>query len=76
MKGYFLVDFIIGKVIVEGEVDIKLVFVSLIKMMISYVIGIEIKVGNILLIDMVIVSEKVWVKNFFELLKMFIEVGK
>ncbi len=75
-KGYFLVDFTTGKVIAEGEPDTRLAPASLTKMMTSYVIGTEIKAGNIAPTDMVTVSEKAWAKNFPESSKMFIEVGK
>lgn len=75
-KGYFLVDFTTGKVIAEGEADTQLAPASLTKMMTSYVIGTEIKAGNIATTDMVTVSEKAWAKNFPESSKMFIEVGK
>jgi D-alanyl-D-alanine carboxypeptidase (penicillin-binding protein 5/6) len=75
-KGYFLVDFTTGKVIAEGEADTKLAPASLTKMMTSYVIGTEIKAGNISSSDMVTISEKAWAKNFPESSKMFIEVGK
>ncbi|WP_404343138.1 serine hydrolase [Pseudoalteromonas mariniglutinosa] len=75
-KGYILVDFTTGKVIAEGEPDSQLAPASLTKMMTSYVIGTEIKAGNISPADMVTVSEKAWAKNFPESSKMFIEVGK
>lgn len=75
-KGYFLVDFTTGKIIAQGEADTKLAPASLTKMMTSYVIGTEIKSGNIAPTDMVTVSEKAWAKNFPESSKMFIEVGK
>lgn len=75
-KGYFLVDFTTGTVIAQGEADTKLAPASLTKMMTSYVIGTEIKNGNIAPTDMVTVSEKAWAKNFPGSSKMFIEVGK
>ena len=75
-KGYLLVDFTTGKVIAQGEADTKLAPASLTKMMTSYVIGTEVKAGNIAPTDMVTVSEKAWAKNFPESSKMFIEVGK
>lgn len=53
----------------------QFVFVSLIKIMIVYVIGKEIQVGNISFDDEVKILENVWVKNFFDFFKMFIEVG-
>ncbi|MEJ6474072.1 serine hydrolase [Pseudoalteromonas piscicida] len=75
-KGYFLVDFTTGKVIVEGNPDTKLAPASLTKMMTSYVIGTEIAAGNINPSDQVTISENAWAKNFPESSKMFIEVGK
>jgi D-alanyl-D-alanine carboxypeptidase (penicillin-binding protein 5/6) len=75
-KGYFLVDYTTGKVIAEGNADGKLAPASLTKMMTSYVIGLEIKNGNISPTDQVTVSEKAWAKNFPDSSKMFIEVGK
>jgi len=75
-KGYFLVDYTTGKVIVEGEPDTKLAPASLTKMMTSYVIGVEIEAGNISPTDMVTISEKAWAKNFPGSSVMFIEVGK
>ncbi len=75
-KGYFLVDFTTGKVIAEGEPDTKLAPASLTKMMTSYVIGLEVKNGNISLDDQVVISENAWAKNFPDSSKMFIEVGK
>ena len=44
--------------------------------MTSYIIGNELKVGNIHRDDKVLISEKAWSKNFPESSKMFIEVGK
>jgi D-alanyl-D-alanine carboxypeptidase (penicillin-binding protein 5/6) len=75
-KGYFLVDFTTGKVIAEGEADTQLAPASLTKMMTSYVIGTEIKAGNIAPTDMVTVSEKAWAKNYPGSSLMFIEVGQ
>lgn len=75
-KGYYLVDFTTGKVIAQGDGDTKLAPASLTKMMTSYVIGSEVKNGNIALTDMVTVSENAWAKNFPDSSKMFIEVGK
>lgn len=75
-KGYFLVDYTTGKVIAEGNADLKLAPASLTKMMTSYVIGTEIKNGNISPSDQVTISEKAWAKNFPDSSKMFIEVGK
>lgn len=75
-KGYLLIDFKTGKVIAEGNADTQLAPASLTKMMTSYIIGHEIKAGNIAESDMVTVSETAWAKNFPDSSKMFIEVGK
>jgi D-alanyl-D-alanine carboxypeptidase (penicillin-binding protein 5/6) len=75
-KGYILVDFTTGAVLVEGRPDDKLAPASLTKMMTSYVIGTEILAGNISPSDMVTISKNAWAKNFPESSKMFIEVGK
>ncbi|WDE03859.1 serine hydrolase [Thalassomonas viridans] len=74
-KGYILMDYTTGKVIAEGNADTQLAPASLTKMMTSYIIGQEIKAGNISKDDMVTISENAWAKNFPESSKMFIEVG-
>ncbi|MFT6926602.1 MAG: D-alanyl-D-alanine carboxypeptidase (penicillin-binding protein 5/6) [Psychromonas sp.] len=75
-KGYLLIDFNSGKVLSENNSDVKLAPASLTKMMTSYIIGQEIKSGNLSPDDKVTISEKAWSKNFPESSKMFIEVGK
>ena len=75
-KGYILIDYNTGKVIAEQNADIQLYPSSLTKMMTSYVIGQEIKSGNISETDMVTISENAWAKKFPDSSKMFIEVGK
>jgi D-alanyl-D-alanine carboxypeptidase (penicillin-binding protein 5/6) len=45
-------------------------------MMTSYIIGREIKSGNLKVTDKVTISENAWSKNFPDSSKMFIEVGK
>ncbi|GAB3014886.1 serine hydrolase [Bowmanella dokdonensis] len=75
-KGYVLMDFHTGKVIADINADIRLAPASLTKIMTAYVIGQELKLGNISLQDKVTVSENAWAKNFPESSKMFIEVGK
>ena len=75
-KAFILVDFDSGKVIAEQNADDTLEPASLTKMMTSYVIGQEIKSGNIHLTDEVTVSKNAWAKNFPDSSKMFIEVGK
>lgn len=55
--------------------DTKLSPASLTKMMTSYVIGQEVKRGNISLNDDVVISKNAWAKNFPDSSKMFVEVG-
>lgn len=74
-KGYVLVDFNSGKILAKKNEHKHLPPASLTKMMTSYVIGQEIKQGNISLDDKVVVSENAWAKNFPGSSKMFIEVG-
>ena len=75
-KGYLLIDFDSGKVLAENNSEKTLAPASLTKMMTSYIIGQEIKSGNLNLTDKVTISEKAWSKNFPDSSKMFIEVGK
>ena len=75
-EGHILIDFTTGKVISEHNADSQLEPASLTKMMTSYVVGHEIKAGNIAETDMVTISETAWAKNFPDSSKMFIEVGK
>lgn len=75
-KGHILVDYNTGYVISSENADMQLDPASLTKMMTSYVIGLELKNGNIKNTDLVTISEKAWAKNFPESSKMFIEVGK
>ena len=75
-KGYLLIDFDSGKILAENNSEKMLEPASLTKMMTSYVIGQEIKSGNLSPTDKVTISEKAWSKNFPESSKMFIEVGK
>ncbi|MFT4940172.1 MAG: D-alanyl-D-alanine carboxypeptidase (penicillin-binding protein 5/6) [Paraglaciecola sp.] len=75
-KGFILMDFETGNVIAEQNSHIQLPPASLTKMMTSYVIGQEIKNGNIKETDLVTISENAWAKNFPDSSKMFIEVGK
>ncbi|KQB01281.1 D-alanyl-D-alanine carboxypeptidase [Vibrio metoecus] len=74
-KGYVLIDYHSGKVLAEKEMNTKLSPASLTKMMTSYVIGQEIKRGNISLNDDVVISKNAWAKNFPDSSKMFVEVG-
>ncbi|MEH6464663.1 MAG: serine hydrolase [Shewanella psychromarinicola] len=75
-KAYVLMDYNSGRVIAEENAYESLNPASLTKMMTSYVIGHEIRVGNISLDDDVTISKNAWAKNFPESSKMFIEVGK
>ncbi|MDT7525174.1 D-alanyl-D-alanine carboxypeptidase [Pseudidiomarina sp. GXY010] len=75
-KGYILMDYTTGHVIVGGNEDEQLAPASLTKMMTSYIIGRELQAGRINNDDMVTISENAWAKNFPESSKMFIEVGK
>lgn len=74
-KGYVLMDFHSGKILAQKNMNEKLPPASLTKMMTSYVIGQEIKRGNISRDDDVVISRNAWAKNFPESSKMFIEVG-
>lgn len=74
-KGHILVDYDTGTVLSEENADMSLAPASLTKMMTIYVIGMELKQGNITMDDMVTVSERAWSKNFPGSSLMFIEVG-
>ncbi len=74
-KGHILVDYHTGTVLSEENADMLLAPASLTKMMTIYVIGMELKQGNIALSDMVTISERAWSKNFPGSSLMFIEVG-
>ncbi|MFM2482227.1 serine hydrolase [Celerinatantimonas sp. YJH-8] len=75
-KAYILVDYDSGKVLAEENADERRAPASLTKIMTSYIIGQEIKSGNIKRDDQVTISKNAWAKNFPESSKMFIEVGK
>ncbi|MBE7216687.1 serine hydrolase [Shewanella benthica] len=75
-KAYVLMDYNTGQIIAEENAYESLNPASLTKMMTSYVIGHEIKIGNISPEDEVTISKKAWSKNFPDSSKMFIEVGK
>jgi D-alanyl-D-alanine carboxypeptidase (penicillin-binding protein 5/6) len=74
-KGFVLMDYNSGKVLAEKEMNTQLHPASLTKMMTSYVIGQELKRGNIAPQDEVTISKNAWAKNFPDSSKMFIEVG-
>ncbi|WP_137297518.1 D-alanyl-D-alanine carboxypeptidase family protein [Psychromonas sp. SP041] len=75
-KGYLLIDFDSGKVLSENNSEDTLEPASLTKMMTSYIIGQELKSGNLKLTDKVTISNNAWSKNFPDSSKMFIEIGK
>ncbi|GAM69968.1 D-alanyl-D-alanine carboxypeptidase [Vibrio sp. JCM 19236] len=74
-NGFVLMDYNSGKVLAEKEMNTQLHPASLTKMMTSYVIGQELKRGNISKDDEVVISKNAWAKNFPDSSKMFIEVG-
>ncbi|PSW04008.1 serine hydrolase [Photobacterium lipolyticum] len=74
-KGYVLMDYHSGKILAGNQANDKIPPASLTKMMTSYVIGQEIKRGNISMDDTVVISKNAWAKNFPGSSKMFIEVG-
>ncbi|WP_108652132.1 D-alanyl-D-alanine carboxypeptidase family protein [Dongshaea marina] len=75
-RSYILMDYTTGKILAEHNADERLPPASLTKMMTSYIIGQELKMGNIKHDDKVTVSRAAWAKNFPDSSKMFIEVGK
>ncbi|MEF1207052.1 D-alanyl-D-alanine carboxypeptidase family protein, partial [Photobacterium damselae] len=74
-KGYVLMDYHTGRVLVEHNANEKLNPASLTKLMTSYVAGQEMKQGNISKDDVVVISRNAWARNFHDSSKMFIEVG-
>jgi len=74
-KSYVLMDYETGHIIAASNEDEQHGPASLAKMMTSYIIGQEIKRGNISENDMVPVSENAWARNFAGSSLMFIEVG-
>ncbi|GAJ70262.1 LOW QUALITY PROTEIN: D-alanyl-D-alanine carboxypeptidase [Vibrio sp. JCM 18904] len=75
-RGYVLMDFHTGKVLVERDAHKRLnPPASLTKLMTAYVAGQEINTGNITLNDEVVISRNAWAKNFPDSSKMFIEVN-
>lgn len=75
-KAYLLMDYHSGQVLFGENINERLPPASLTKMMTSYVIGQELKAGNIKPEDMVTISQNAWSKNYADSSKMFIEVGK
>ncbi|KLV07273.1 D-alanyl-D-alanine carboxypeptidase [Photobacterium aquae] len=74
-KGYVLMDYHTGKVLVEKNAHERLNPASLTKLMTSYVAGQEMKQGNISEEDLVVISRNAWARNFPDSSKMFIEVN-
>ncbi|WP_162048323.1 D-alanyl-D-alanine carboxypeptidase family protein [Vibrio taketomensis] len=74
-KGYVLMDYNTGQVLVEKNAHQPLNPASLTKLMTAYVAGQEMNSGNITLEDKVTISQNAWAKNFPDSSKMFIEVG-
>lgn len=74
-KGYLLMDYHSGEVLVAKNADVKMNPASLTKLMTAYVAGQEMNRGNIRFDDQVVVSRNAWAKNFPDSSKMFIEVG-
>ncbi|MDH5544747.1 MAG: D-alanyl-D-alanine carboxypeptidase [Gammaproteobacteria bacterium] len=71
-KAYILQDFNSGRIIAEHNADKTVEPASLTKMMSTYVVEQELKLGNVTLTDMVKVSKKAWSMGGS---RMFIEVG-
>ncbi|EHV9704720.1 D-alanyl-D-alanine carboxypeptidase [Vibrio parahaemolyticus] len=74
-RGYVLMDYHTGKVLVERDADKRLNPASLTKLMTAYVAGQEVNAGNISLDAQVVISRNAWAKNFPDSSKMFIEVN-
>ncbi|HHG3112106.1 D-alanyl-D-alanine carboxypeptidase family protein [Vibrio parahaemolyticus] len=74
-RGYVLMDYHTGKVLVERDADKRLNPASLTKLMTAYVAGQEVNAGNISLDDQVVISRNAWARNFPDSSKMFIEVN-
>ncbi|WP_274057684.1 D-alanyl-D-alanine carboxypeptidase family protein [Vibrio parahaemolyticus] len=74
-RGYVLMDYHTGKVLVERDAEKRLNPASLTKLMTAYVAGQEVNAGNISLDDQVVISRNAWAKNFPDSSKMFIEVN-
>jgi D-alanyl-D-alanine carboxypeptidase (penicillin-binding protein 5/6) len=74
-KGYVLMDYKSGEVLVEKNANTPLNPASLTKLMTAYVAGQEMNAGNISADDSVLISENAWAKKFPDSSKMFIEVG-
>ena len=71
VRAYLLMDYASGRVLFGKAYEDQIDPASLTKMMTSYVIGQEIKLGRLHLNDMVTISEKAWSKNYSDSSKMF-----
>jgi D-alanyl-D-alanine carboxypeptidase (penicillin-binding protein 5/6) len=76
VRAYLLMDYASGRVLFGKAYEDQIDPASLTKMMTSYVIGQEIRLGRLHLDDKVTISENAWSKNYSDSSKMFIEVGK
>lgn len=74
-KGYLLMDYQSGAVLVDGNKDIALAPASLTKLMTAYVVGKEIESGRTTWDSKVAVSENAWSVKFPDSSKMFIKPG-
>lgn len=74
-KGYLLMDYQSGAVLVDGNKDITLAPASLTKLMTAYVVGKEIESGRTTWDSKVAVSENAWSVKFPDSSKMFIKPG-
>ncbi len=76
VRAYLLMDYASGRVLFGKNYDDRIDPASLTKMLTSYVIAQEVKLGRLHYTDMVTISENAWSKNYSDSSKMFIEVGK
>ena len=76
VRAYLLMDYTSGRVLLGEHFEERIDPASLTKMMTSYVIGQELKLGRIHADDMVPISENAWGKKLGDSSKMFLEVGK
>ncbi|WP_234495748.1 D-alanyl-D-alanine carboxypeptidase family protein [Vibrio maritimus] len=74
-KGYVLMDYQSGSIIVGGNQDAALAPASLTKLMTAYVVGKEIETGRTTWDSKVAVSENAWSVKFPDSSKMFIKPG-
>ncbi|HIF9190105.1 TPA: serine hydrolase [Photobacterium damselae] len=74
-KAWVLMSYNTGQIIAGDNLHKPLAPASLTKIMTTFVVGEEIKAGNIQLSDMVTISENAWGKKFPGSSKMFLNVG-